>query len=214
MKYILLFSVFLFTCIGVKGQTFSEWFRQKKTQQKYMLQQIAGLQVYISYAKDGYAIVRSGLNGISQIRDGEFNLHQDFFSSLSRLNPALQKSIEGLAIPELEFAIHTLCRKEEKNLYSSENLGSEEKQYLQRVLKRVEADTGILIEDYEQLTGNGQLALRDDERLNRLTAIWKQLLENHAFIKNLGANISGIDSGRSQERKELSHSLLLNGIKE
>ena len=52
----------------------------KKTQKKYLLQQIAALKVYISYAKKGYNIVSSGINTIRDIKKGELNLHNNFYN--------------------------------------------------------------------------------------------------------------------------------------
>ncbi len=54
-----LFPLVLFALLhssGTKAQTFDEWFRQSATQKKYLLQQIAGLQVYIGYVQKGYSI--------------------------------------------------------------------------------------------------------------------------------------------------------------
>ncbi|MBK8088802.1 MAG: hypothetical protein IPK31_13170 [Chitinophagaceae bacterium] len=52
MKKIILLPViatFLFN--AANAQTLNEWVNQKSTQKKYLLQQIAALQVYIGYAK-------------------------------------------------------------------------------------------------------------------------------------------------------------------
>ncbi|MCH5688762.1 conjugal transfer protein TraI [Niabella sp. W65] len=52
MKKILLFLLLVVSAgSNLQAQTFAEWFQQKKTQKKYLLQQIAALQVYIGYAK-------------------------------------------------------------------------------------------------------------------------------------------------------------------
>ena len=61
------------------AQTYDEWFRQKKTAKKYLLDQIAALQTYIGYAEKGYSIVTGGLNTIKDIKHGDFNLHNNYF---------------------------------------------------------------------------------------------------------------------------------------
>ena len=66
-----------------------EWFQQKETQKKYLLQQIAALEIYYDYAKKGYDIASKELGIIRQIKDGDFNLHRDFFNALQRVNPAI-----------------------------------------------------------------------------------------------------------------------------
>src|SRR5882672_6465398 len=88
-------TLFMILLIGKSffsfGQTFEEWAQQKKTQKKYLLQQIAALQVYIGYAKKGYNVVNNGLTTIRNIKNGDFNLHQNFFESLKQVNPKIRK---------------------------------------------------------------------------------------------------------------------------
>jgi len=84
MRKIIFIGLMLFLSAGnIHAQTFSEWFRQKKTQKKYLLQQIAALQVYIGYAQKGYRIAKEGLTTIGGFTKGEFDLHSDFINSLS-----------------------------------------------------------------------------------------------------------------------------------
>lgn len=52
---------FVFSFQLAEAQTFDEWFRQKKTQKKYLVQQIAALKVYLGYLKEGYEIAQKGM---------------------------------------------------------------------------------------------------------------------------------------------------------
>ncbi|MBO9573555.1 MAG: hypothetical protein J7497_15310, partial [Chitinophagaceae bacterium] len=86
---IIISIIFLFGSFSGSAQTWSEWFKQKKTQIKYLTQQIAALQIYIGYARKGYEIADKGLTAIGDIKNGEFNLYRDFFSSLREVNSNL-----------------------------------------------------------------------------------------------------------------------------
>jgi hypothetical protein len=46
----------LYSMCPAQTPTFSEWFRQKKTQKKYHAQQINALQVYLEFVKKGYGV--------------------------------------------------------------------------------------------------------------------------------------------------------------
>ncbi len=119
MKNLLIILVF---SIGIKqsqAQTYDEWFRQNKTQKKYLFQQISALQQYIGYAQKGYSIATKGLNAIQNIKHGDFNLHNNFFNSLSAVNPGISKYSKVSALIVLQISIaknaHTTiknCRKE------------------------------------------------------------------------------------------------------
>jgi 3-phenylpropionate/cinnamic acid dioxygenase small subunit len=57
MKKIL--TIFLLvTASGVYAQNWKEWTQQKKTQIKYLVNQIAALQIYATYVEKGYAIAK------------------------------------------------------------------------------------------------------------------------------------------------------------
>src|SRR3954469_10258998 len=92
MKTILLVIATVLLFQSADAQTWDEWFKQKKTQKKYLVQQIAALRVYLDYLKKGYAVVHNGLNTIEHIKNGNFNLDRDFFSSLKNVNPAIKNT--------------------------------------------------------------------------------------------------------------------------
>ena len=75
--------VITYLLIGVvsvmRAQGLQEWINQKATQKKYLLQQIAGLQIYIGYVEKGYSIAKKGLNTIGDLKDGHFSLDKVFF---------------------------------------------------------------------------------------------------------------------------------------
>ena len=67
---------------SAKSQTWDEWFQQKKTKLKYIAQQIAAFEVYAGYLKKGYEIVDEGWNTVNDIKHGDFDLHNNYFTSL------------------------------------------------------------------------------------------------------------------------------------
>ncbi len=100
-----LIILFVLSVSFCQGQTYDEWFRQKKTKEKYLLQQVAALQTYIGYAEKGYSIATCGLNAIKEFKHGDFNLHNTFFNSLSTVNPAIKKYSKVVAIIAMQISI-------------------------------------------------------------------------------------------------------------
>ena len=58
MKKLLILSTMVLCADNLSAQTVAEWFRQKATQRKYLLQQIAALHVYSGYLSKGYSIAK------------------------------------------------------------------------------------------------------------------------------------------------------------
>src|SRR5579872_1336287 len=59
-----------------------------------MLAQIAKLQYFISQTEKGYQLVREGLTTIGDIKKGDFDLHQLFFTSLEMVNPEIRSYVK------------------------------------------------------------------------------------------------------------------------
>ncbi|NVM62155.1 hypothetical protein FHW88_000431 [Mucilaginibacter sp. SG538B] len=84
-------SCLLILCsVCAQAQTFAEWFSQKKTQLKYLTQQIAALEQYGKDVEQGYRIAKSRWAGIGSWVKGEFDLHSAYYRSLRTVNPAIK----------------------------------------------------------------------------------------------------------------------------
>src|SRR5690606_37042983 len=108
------------------AQTWDEWFQQKKTQKKYLIKQVAALQIYLGYVKKGYEIARQGLNLIGDIKDGDFSLHKDYFESLKAVNPAIRNSAKVAEIILLQKLIMRDFGKLYEDCKQDENFTSDE----------------------------------------------------------------------------------------
>jgi len=83
-------GLWAFSFQSASAQTFAEWFSQKKTQLKYLTQQIAALEQYGSYVKQGYAISQNGLGNIGGYIKGEYSSHTAYYNALKSVNPAIK----------------------------------------------------------------------------------------------------------------------------
>src|SRR6266498_4565607 len=95
------FLLSLLLIVGVHtsyGQTWNEWFRQKKTQIQYLVKQIAALKVYTDYLEKGYNIAKDGTNLINDIKHGDFNLHNNYFTSLKSVSSSVRNYSKVSAI--------------------------------------------------------------------------------------------------------------------
>ena len=92
------------------SQVLGGLFDQQATELKYYQQQIAYLEIYIGYLEKGYKIAQAGLSEIAAIKKGEFHLHQEFFSALASVSPAIARDdrIAGVLRPTPRQARQTL----------------------------------------------------------------------------------------------------------
>src|SRR5450432_350872 len=99
-KFITLILIVMQTSAG-HSQDLGNIFNQKAADLKSMGKQIALLQLYIGWLDKGYSIARSGLNLIGEIKQGDLNIHNVFFSSLGDVSPIIRRCARVAAIIEL-----------------------------------------------------------------------------------------------------------------
>jgi hypothetical protein len=196
-----------------KAQFFSEWFQQKKTQKKYLLQQIAALQVYIGYVQKGYEIGKDGLNLVGDIKDGDFNLHKGYFKSLVSVNPEIKKYSRVEATVDLQKKITTLKEQTVKRLHASKLLTRQEQSYCDKVFERLMEDCSYTMDDLIGTATDGKLSLKDDERLQRIDRIYEDMSVKYRFAVQFSNSAIELVRSRSAEFKEVEKSLILIGIK-
>lgn len=199
----LLVGYFLLSCFYCsQAQTWDEWFRQRKTQIKYLRQQIVGLQVYIELAQKTYKIADEGLTIIGKIKDGDFSLHRDFFDALKAVNPRIAKSAQVGDMVALQAKILQLQDRNMRHALGSEWLSATEAEYIVRVNKRLLQATKDNIEELFALVTSGQYELSDDERIKRIEALHKSMQEKYGFVQWFSDQAGLVAANRRREKQE------------
>lgn len=213
MKRLIILIVFAILSTSTKAQTFAEWFRQSATQKKYLLQQIAALQVYIGYVQKGYSIAKEGLNAISDIKHGEFNLHKDYFNSLKTVNPKIKNYSKVADIILLQVNIIKTYKEAAKQLKLSGTFNTGEIAYINSVFDRLIDDCAKTIDALITVTTGGQLEMKDDERLKRIDALYSDMQDKYTFVQGFSNEAKMLAASRIQEQKDIQTTRALNGIK-
>lgn len=214
MKKIILFLL-LFVSAGssLQAQTFEEWFQQKKTQKKYLIQQIAALQVYIGYAKKGYNIAKEGLTTIGGFTRGEFNLHTDYFNSLKSVNPEIKRYARVADIIALQVKIVQNYNRTYRRLNGSDAFSNDELAYIGRVFSRLLNDCDKTLDELITLTTNGKLEMKDDERMKRIDILYLDMQDKFTFTQSFSNDAISLAASRIKEKTDVQTSRVLHGIK-
>lgn len=190
MKKIIALLLLLCCAPRLQAQTFAEWFRQGKTQKKYLLEQIAALQVYIGIAKDGYKATGKGLQVIGEIKDGDFTTFKNYFTGLKAVSPSVAAFPNAREIIGIQQAIAPIVAKSNRFANGSEVFSSQQKTYIQSVYTRLAADCNRTIEELEAVTTPGKLEMKDDERMERMEKLLADSQQQYRFAKKFADGIS------------------------
>jgi len=214
MKKILLALLVCVSAAGnLKAQTFAEWFQQKKTQKKYLIRQIAALQVYIGYAQKGYKIAKEGLNTIGGFTRGEFNLHTDYFNSLKSVNPEVRRYVKVAEIIALQVKIIQNYNRTYRQLNSSDAFSGDELAYIGRVYSRLLDDCDKTLDELITITTDGKLEMKDDERIERIDKLYLDMKDKFTFSQSFSNDAKSLAASRLKDKSDVQTSRVLQGIK-
>jgi len=202
VKRKIFFGIFLmiaFSANQLHAQTWSEWFSQKKTQKKYLIEQLAALKIYAGYLKKGYEIGSSGLNFIKDASKGEFDLHDAFFSSLKRVSPVIRKNVRIAEILEMQLEISKACAGFRK----VQNLSSANHLYIDLVCSNLLDECLKDLEELLQVVTSGRLELSDDERIGRIDGLYLRMQQKKVFVAGFSGAVRSLDRDRALEIKSI-----------
>ena len=187
-----------------RAQTFDEWFNQKKTQKKYLIEQIVALQVYLDYVKKGYTIAKNGLTAIENIKNGNFNLDRDFFKSLKNVKPAIKNSVKVVDIIAFQYSII----RDMKNVYrfcqNNKHFTPEEVRYVARVHTSMLLLCDASLSELHTIIQSDDAQMTDDERLQRIDKIYGDMEDKQAFVRAFSNDTRLLSLEREKEGIEIN----------
>ena len=175
MKLFFLLPALLLTHTTLFSQTVAEWTQQNKTQLRYLAKQIAATQVYIGHIKKGYAIARDGLRFIGDIRDGEFQLHRNYFASLGSVSPAIQQFARHVEMISLVIRVYDTYRRHIRHLRASGRFSETEILEAGQLFQRLIREMETLLDRLLVLLTPGAYVMKDAERRSRIAEVQASL---------------------------------------
>lgn len=212
MKRTIVLLFLLSVTSGAGAQNFSEWFRQKATQKKYLLQQIAALKVYTEYLKKGYEIAHDGLDLIGDFKRGEFDLHKSYFSSLKTVNRKIKGNSKVEGIIDRQERIVALRRRSLRQATESNAFSEEEMGYIRRVYDRLLDECNATLNDLQRVLTDGTLEMKDDERIKRIDRLDQDMTGHYTFCKHFSDELKLMQANRYKERKDVETLQKLNSF--
>lgn len=206
-------TVGLFASFSSSAQTTDEWLNQNSTQKKYLLQQIAALQVYLGYAKKGYNIVTGGINTIRNIKNGDLNLHRDFFNRLKNVNPAIHRYAKVADIIACQVKIIKQTKLVLQQIRETKQFTEAELNYCKQVFDTLLGECIKTVEELMLVTTSGELEMKDDERLKRIDGLYADVQDKYSFACSFSEDMGLLAVQRLGEQMEINRSKIINGIK-
>jgi len=183
----------------LKGQTLAEWFDQKATDLKYLAAQIEALKTYIGYAEKGYDIAKNGLTLISQIKNGEFNLHQVFFGSMKLVSSKVSGYSKTGDILSLQSAINSIVQQ----IRNATNMNPNEMSYINSVCDHLLSESLENTATVLDVTTDDVFTMNDDERITMIDKLWKDTKDEFSFAQKFLNDVKLLSTSRLFESADI-----------
>ena len=212
LRRLILVMMLVFTSgIIAHAQTWNEWFHQNKTQKKYLLAQIAALQIYIEQIKKGFSLCQQGLQFIHQVKNGEFALHSLFYSSLKQVNPQVVKYARVVDVIANQSYILSNYKQILAGARSSGQFTPAELSLFSDCFTNLVTEVGQTLDDLITVTSDGRLQMTDDERFKRIETLFAQSARQRDNLHRMETDLRSMALVRQKEAGELSGLSSLSG---
>jgi len=200
MACIKLTCVFLLFGMAVQAQTFAEWFKQKSTQKKYLLQQIAALQVYSGNLQKGYGIARGGLGSIGSYVCNEYGLHGSYYTHLSTASVPVKNNPQVNQILRWQRDI----LQQTNMLKNQDGLTENEMAYFRKVCHALLSDCDARLNDLQTILADQNTKMSDEERIRQIARIHLAMQDNYRFAAEFNNQVKVFVQQRQQEKNEVN----------
>jgi hypothetical protein len=190
----------LLLTLSTRAQTFSEWFKQKSTQKKYLLQQIAVLQIYSGYLKTGYGIAKGRLGSITAYVGNEYDLHDGYYRHLNTVSVPVKNN------PQVKDILHWQqdILKETTAIKKQPGLTSTERAYTGKVCDALLSDCDARLSDLQNVLTDSKAEMSDEERIRQITRLHGAMQDNHRFAASFYAQLQLYVRNKQQEKNDIT----------
>ncbi|MGE6356637.1 hypothetical protein ACQKCJ_22425 [Flavobacterium sp. NPDC079362] len=202
-------KILLLLCIMV---LFSHDIQGQAKQRKTLLLQISALQTYIGYAKKGYTVAKNGLNFIGDVKKGELNFHENYFSSLKKVNPKVGHYLKVASIISLQLKIIKIHKKTLENIHHDDLFHGDELDYIEKTFGHLIDNCNDTLQELLVISTDNKLEMGDSKRIERIQGLYKTMLEDYLFCENFTQEISLMSLSRSREKNDRNQSRILLGL--
>lgn len=178
------------------------------------VEKLAQFKQILSDLKKGYEIVSKGYGAVRDISKGNFSIHKTFLDGLYVVSPEVRKYRRVAQIIEYQL----LLIKEYKAAYNrfrqADVFSPGEIAYLASVYERLFDSSMRNLEELTMIVTAGQLRMSDDERLQAIDKIHKDMEDKVMFLRYFNNQTLVLVLQKEKVKAEVGYSRKIQGIKQ
>lgn len=184
----------------------SKSFSQTQAIQQLLLdvEKLTQLKSILTELKEGYQIVSNGYTNIKNISEGNFNLHDIFLESLLEVSPAVKNYGRIKDIIDAQLTLVKEYKNALKQFKESGEFSIDDINYLEKVYANLFNHSLDNLQTMIMVITAGKLRMSDDERINSIDAVWKEVSQELTFLRHFNNEARILCLERAKDKNDFS----------
>lgn len=200
---ILLILLILTVAIAANAQgIIGSIFNQNGTQDEYMIQQIAALQLYKSYLMKGYKIVKDGSSTISGFKNGSLLQHTAHFDSLKTVSGRIRNYSRIQDIIDMDKAMLESYPQVYPKLSAANALTATQLAGYRQLYNNLTSKASTDMDELQLVITSGKVQMTDDQRISKIDQLYYNMQRLQASVVRLNSQSLALAAQRQREAKD------------
>ena len=175
-------------------------------------EKLAQFKQMLEDMKTGYQVLYKGYTAIRDISQGNFSLHKTFLDGLMEVSPAVLKYKRVADIISFQIRIVKEYKSAYKSFQENGAFTTEEIEHLAKVYNNLFNASLQNLDELSLVITAGKLRMSDDERLQAIDRIYKNILEQYSFLQEFNNSTVMLSLQRKSEKAELEMQKKISGF--
>ncbi|MGB7526527.1 TerB family tellurite resistance protein [Sphingobacterium cellulitidis] len=147
------------------------------------IEKLTQLKKILLQMRQSYSILSKGYGMVSELSQGNFNLHRVFLEGLMEASPSVRNYRKVKEAVNLQLHLVSLCNSSIKRYRNSGAFSIGELRYLASVQQKVLSESLGNLQELAVLVSGGLVQMDDGERLSAIDGIHRKMEETIGFLR-------------------------------
>lgn len=177
------------------------------------IEKLSQFKKILSDMKKGYEMLSGGYKTVKDMTEGNFSLHKTFLDALLQVSPTVKNYKRVGDIVNLQILIVKESKKGLDQFVKSESFSQKELDYFEKVYGNLLNQSLRNLDELTMVITADKLRMSDDERLDVVDAVYLEMQDKIAFLRNFNASSNVLLLQRARESKDVFASKRLHELK-
>jgi len=176
------------------------------------IQKLAGLKSVLNQMYQGYELVSKGYDGVKDVANGNYSLHEAFLDGLLIVSPTVRKYVRVQDIINNQAELITEYKSAYTTFKEDKQITPDEIGYMMDVYNNLVTQSLSNLSMLSSVITSSQLRMSDGERLRQIDRLYSTSQEELSFLRQFNNQTTNIALARAQAANDQQTIQKLYGI--